>query len=907
MRRHFETPRCPWGVTTPVPMTDSLLVHEAFVRRLAQGLAGGDADDLAQETWVRALQARDTRLDNVRAWLATIAANLWRNQRRALARGSRRSAAAVEGNASPSVDDILAREEVRRQVVAAVVALPERLRSVVLLRYYEGLDSFAIGERLALPASTVRSRLQAAHEMLRRRLDAVHGERRDAWVAPLAQWLPHGRLGLAAVLRAVWVVRAVAGAAVLLLLAWLVAPSWLQAPPPPTVPPVAGDAATAREYPREARAEREPERASVASNAASDQRGPEDLWGRVVAATDGAPIAGAEVVLEHRDADELNNLDLEYGKRIEVLGTARSDGDGRFAFRVERAWQHRLAVRAAGFAPGLAWRCTGGSEVIVELARPASVTGTVRRRADAAPIADAVVRALVRGGNGDWSTTSTAADGSFTLTDLVPEPSYVSAHATGFAQSWELRELSPGETDHLDIVIDAGRSLRGVVRDAVTKQPIGRASVATDWTMRDAVRSGADGAFAIAGLDERQDLHVRADGYAPWVRHRLAVDGAGEIEVSLARGITVVGRIVDASSQPLPGTYVAAGADEWSQGSVDTHWLPAVVAADGTFRITGVLRYGLHQEIAWNLLARAPRYGTRVLALPAERLTGEFVDLGTIVLQPQAILEGCLREPDGAPVAGAEIDVDGVGHGFSILFGNAATGGRPSHHFARRSTRTAGDGTFRVAGLAAGSYRVRADLGGDDLRVPEKPCEVRDGEIVVLPDLVVARGLAIAGVVRIAGQRGLLPDQKVSVTADPAKGNGRSASVARDGTFRIDQLDPGPCLLYALDVPAGFALAPRTVEAGATGVELDLVPAAVLEGRVVDHDGAPVKRASVYFFPEGVFGARNFFTDADGRFRLEVSPVRGKLGATHPDHFMRQVQLEDIDPPRSDLVLRLPK
>jgi hypothetical protein len=184
---------------------------------------------------------------------------------------------------------------------------------------------------------------------------------------------------------------------------------------------------------------------------------------------------------------------------------------------------------------------------------------------------------------------------------------------------------------------------------------------------------------------------------------------------------------------------------------------------------------------------------------------------------------------------------------------------------------------------------------------------VRDGEIVVLPDLVVARGLAIAGVVRILGQRGLLPDQRVGVTARPANGQSRSASVARDGTFRIDQLDPGPCKLYAIDVPAGFALVPRSVDAGATGVELDLVPAAVLEGRVVDHVGAPVKRASICFFPTDVWTAKNSYTDADGRFRLEVPPVRGKVSATHPDHFMRQTQLEDVDPPRSDLVLRLPQ
>src|SRR3989338_4310443 len=112
-------------MNAPEHPADRLLEHAAFVRRLALPLAGPrEGDDLAQDTLLAAF-TRPLRHDgNLRGWLATIANNLWRNQHRANARRIRRESASPGGDPSPSVVDIAAREEVRRQVVAAVLNLP---------------------------------------------------------------------------------------------------------------------------------------------------------------------------------------------------------------------------------------------------------------------------------------------------------------------------------------------------------------------------------------------------------------------------------------------------------------------------------------------------------------------------------------------------------------------------------------------------------------------------------------------------------------------------------------------------------------------------------------------------------------------------------------------------------------
>ena len=124
----------------------------------------GDADDLFQETWLRVVRAR-RRFDPRRrfsTWLFQIANNLCRDR-------FRRGGAAARGHAAlaqvpaPAPPDPSLRIDIARRLSA----LPERLREVLVLRYYRDLGESEIAELLGIPAGTVKSRLHAALRALR--------------------------------------------------------------------------------------------------------------------------------------------------------------------------------------------------------------------------------------------------------------------------------------------------------------------------------------------------------------------------------------------------------------------------------------------------------------------------------------------------------------------------------------------------------------------------------------------------------------------------------------------------------------------------------------------------------------------------------------------------------------------
>jgi RNA polymerase sigma factor (sigma-70 family) len=172
----------------PIPH-ELLLNHAAFLRRLARDLVGDSAsEDVVQEVWLRALEQPPRHDSNLRGWLRVVLTNLARSKARTDSRreARERERAMVEGQ------DVLPRETDRetmlRPVTEAVLALEEPLRSTVLQHYFHGLTLAEIAKREKLPASTVKSRLQRALEILRVRMKSEHG---DTWQsAILALTLP---------------------------------------------------------------------------------------------------------------------------------------------------------------------------------------------------------------------------------------------------------------------------------------------------------------------------------------------------------------------------------------------------------------------------------------------------------------------------------------------------------------------------------------------------------------------------------------------------------------------------------------------------------------------------------------------------------------------------------------------
>lgn len=172
---------------------EELLTQAGWAHRLARTLVrdGDDADDLVQEAWIAAARRPPNIEGSPRPWLATVLRN--QGAKRAQAerrRGAREQAYGDAGDAASSPEELLGRVEAQKVLAGLVTALDEPYRQCVLLRYYEGLTSVEIGERLGVPAGTVRWRLKTALERLRAALDEKNEGDRSRWLGLLAPLAP---------------------------------------------------------------------------------------------------------------------------------------------------------------------------------------------------------------------------------------------------------------------------------------------------------------------------------------------------------------------------------------------------------------------------------------------------------------------------------------------------------------------------------------------------------------------------------------------------------------------------------------------------------------------------------------------------------------------------------------------
>src|SRR5688572_9187194 len=140
---------------------EELLLHADWLRRLARHLAGDGGEDLAQDVWLTARRSPPDEARTARPWLAQVLHNLAHTRRRDAARRAQRERDfhAVLPDRTAAVDEVYGRLELERLIAELVMALDEPLRTVVVLRYFEGLDSERIAELTGAPAGTVRWRL----------------------------------------------------------------------------------------------------------------------------------------------------------------------------------------------------------------------------------------------------------------------------------------------------------------------------------------------------------------------------------------------------------------------------------------------------------------------------------------------------------------------------------------------------------------------------------------------------------------------------------------------------------------------------------------------------------------------------------------------------------------------------
>lgn len=161
--------------------------HAHFLQALAANLVHDEAraQDLTQDAMVAALERPPRRPAGLQQWLSTVVRNQAFRGWRTRERRSRREASVARAESLPSAAEIAARAEVNRLLAEAVAELGEHYRSVIHLRFYEGLSPAEIAARSGTPKETIRARIRRALEQLRERLDREFGGDRSVWCGVL--------------------------------------------------------------------------------------------------------------------------------------------------------------------------------------------------------------------------------------------------------------------------------------------------------------------------------------------------------------------------------------------------------------------------------------------------------------------------------------------------------------------------------------------------------------------------------------------------------------------------------------------------------------------------------------------------------------------------------------------------
>jgi RNA polymerase sigma factor (sigma-70 family) len=142
-----------------------------------------EAEDLTQDIFLKIFRSLDTfdRRANFQTWLISVSRNLcidhYRSVRKERETIDRGVDASELSPAAPEPGPIAALEQRDRVVLLrqAMAALPETLRTAVLLRDIQELSYQEIADKLRLPEGTVKSRINRGRTELARQIRKLRG------------------------------------------------------------------------------------------------------------------------------------------------------------------------------------------------------------------------------------------------------------------------------------------------------------------------------------------------------------------------------------------------------------------------------------------------------------------------------------------------------------------------------------------------------------------------------------------------------------------------------------------------------------------------------------------------------------------------------------------------------------
>lgn len=168
-----ETPLTLDGQREAAEVENVVRLHARFVFKVAYGLLRNshDAEDVAQEVFLRVHRGGTRGVRDLPAWLATIAFRLAIDRRR---RPESLDIVEIDIPTREASAEQCAIERQSLECVHRLIAsLPDDLRYPLVLSAIEELNSRQIAAMLGIPESSVRGRIMRARQLLKEKLAAI--------------------------------------------------------------------------------------------------------------------------------------------------------------------------------------------------------------------------------------------------------------------------------------------------------------------------------------------------------------------------------------------------------------------------------------------------------------------------------------------------------------------------------------------------------------------------------------------------------------------------------------------------------------------------------------------------------------------------------------------------------------
>jgi hypothetical protein len=447
---------------------------------------------------------------------------------------------------------------------------------------------------------------------------------------------------------------------------------------------------------------------------------------------------------------------------------------------------------------------TGETDLELRLLGECGALDGLVRNPDGTPIAGAwvTVRCARSATNGRWDDwpflwMATLPDGTFRFTGLHKGAAEVEVFAHGFAVRVEQTLIEEDQTRQIDVRVEKGFKVDGVVRTAEGAPVVGAyvhhgpgpGEEGYVWHCQMYAKTNAEGRYHLDFLPSGK-TRLGAESRRPGSVSRAKTEVTGRTgdhltwDPVLAEGGKIVGRLVDESGVPLDGWSVEA------QTRVRLEYSPrsAKTDAQGRFEILDC------PDVPFELAAYPPNPVGRFRPPAGATAEGVMPGKGDVLLtvtstsKPTAYVLGKVVDEDGKALGGVQI----WAHNEGTLQSSGAMTDKE-------------EGSFQVGPMPAGTYSIslsRKDFPGWNLdAIDIAPDERRDVGTITIP----ARGRFELVLRR---EDGAIVDRPFVMML---KGRNGYPLNAEDGfTFKSDELYPGSYTLCP--VGQNIATEQRTIE-----------------------------------------------------------------------------------------------